>query len=114
MGLTGRLENGTQTGGSLWGGGNLLKVTNVKIRLKQSGKLKAVAMVTLDNALIINDITLFENAKGKLIVQLPRTEKAKDNGQESVVPLSGELRHDITSEVKKSYARALQAQRRRS
>lgn len=71
-------------------------------------------MVTLDNALIINDITLFENAKGKLIVQLPRTEKAKDNGQESVVPLSGELRYEITSEVKKSYARALQAQRRRS
>ena len=91
-----------------------MKVTNVKIRLKQSGKLKAVAMVTLDNALIINDITLFENAKGKLIVQLPRTEKAKDNGQESVVPLSVELRHDITSEVKKSYARALQAQRSRS
>lgn len=90
-----------------------MEVTDVKIRLKQSGKLKAIA-VTLDNALIINDITLFENEKGKLIVQLPRTEKAKDNGQESVVPLSGELRHDITSEVKKSYARALQAQRSRS
>lgn len=91
-----------------------MEVTDVKIRLKQSGKIKAIAMVTLDNALIINDITLFENAKGKLIVQLPRTEKAKDNGQESVVPLSGELRYKITSKVKKSYARALQAQRSRS
>ena len=41
-----------------------MEVTDVKIRLKQSGKLKAIAMVTLDNALIINDITLFENRPG--------------------------------------------------
>lgn len=91
-----------------------MTVTNVKIRLKETGNLKAVAMVTLDNALIINDIAVFETTGKKLVVQLPRTEKARDNGQESVVPLSGKLRHDITNEVKKTYARALQAQRRRS
>ena len=82
-----------------------MKVTNVKIRIKQSGNLKAVAMVTLDDALIINDIAVIETAAGKLVVQLPRTEKARDNGQESVVPLSGKLRNDITQAVKRAYSR---------
>ena len=83
-----------------------MKVTNVKIRIKQSGNLKAVAMVTLDNVLIINDIAVLEAAGGKLVVQLPRTEKARDNGQESVVPLSGKLRNDITHAVKRAYMKA--------
>lgn len=83
-----------------------MKVTNVKIRIKQSGNLKAVAMVTLDDALIINDIAVIETAAGKLVIQLPRTEKARDNGQESVVPLSGKLRNDITQAVKRAYMKA--------
>ena len=84
-----------------------MTVTDVKIRLKSAGVLKAVAMVTLDNGLIINDIAVLEAAGGKLIVQLPRTEKARDNGQESVVPLSGKLRNDITQAVKRAYRATL-------
>lgn len=64
---------------------NSITVTDVRIRHIQSNNIIAIASVTLNNELIINDINVI-NDNGTIIVKLPNSEFAKNNHQYSIIP----------------------------
>jgi DNA-binding cell septation regulator SpoVG len=64
---------------------NTIEVTDVRVRLINSNHLLAIASVTLNNELIINDIKV-NNENGNLRIKLPNSEFAKNNNQYSIIP----------------------------
>ncbi len=66
---------------------NNIDVTDVRIRRINSNNIVAVASVTLNNELIINDI-IVNNNDGGYQIKMPNSEHAKSNNQFSIIPLS--------------------------
>lgn len=61
-----------------------MEITSVRIRKVKSNSLLAIASVTFDNQMIINDIkVLFDNGQISLI--FPNSEFAKKNNQYNIV-----------------------------
>lgn len=78
-----------------------MKITDVKIRLvKGKRRLKAVASITLDRALIINDIKIIQT-DSRLCVAFPENPYASDRNhvQYVIVPLSMEIRENFENRI---------------
>ena len=74
-----------------------MKVTSVRVRLLRSKGILAIASVTIDGKLIINDIRVYKK-NSYLDVRLPNSGNAKRNGQYSIVP-DEQLFNDIKSAI---------------
>lgn len=64
-----------------------IDVTDVRVRRINSNNIVAIASVTLNNELIINDIVV-NNMNGAYQIKMPNSERAKSNNQYSVIPLN--------------------------
>lgn len=62
-----------------------MKVTKTRVRLLGGDGIYAIASVTIDGKLTINDIKVERKGK-KLILKFPSTENAKRNNQHSIIP----------------------------
>lgn len=60
-----------------------MKVTSTRVRVIGGDGIYAIASITIDNTLIINDIKV-ERHGNDIIVKMPRTESAKQSNQFSV------------------------------
>lgn len=74
-----------------------IDVTEVRIRRISSNNLIAIASVTLNDELIINDIYV-SNVDGAIVVKMPNSEFATKNRQYSIVPQQ-KLFHKIKSAI---------------
>lgn len=79
---------------------NNIDVTDVRIRRINSNNIVAVASVTLNNELIINDIIVNKN-NGGYQIKMPNSERAKSNNQFSIVPLSTLYKNIKSAIIKK-------------
>jgi stage V sporulation protein G len=84
-----------------------MTVTKVRIRLirpQENGKkrLKAIASVTLDNQLIINDIKVIKGNK-RMCIEFPKHQFAKIAHLEYIVPLNPEVRQMFESSILSVY-----------
>lgn len=61
-----------------------MKVTSTRVRIIGGQGIYAVASVTIDNELTINDIIVRRNGNN-LTVKLPNTENAKRNSQLTII-----------------------------
>ena len=61
-----------------------MKVTSTRVRIIGGQGIYAVASVTIDNELIINDIIVRRNGND-ITVKLPNTENAKRNSQLTII-----------------------------
>lgn len=61
-----------------------MKVTSTRVRILQNNRVFAIASVTLDEQLIINDIMVYD-IEGNLVIKMPNSEHSKSNQQYSLV-----------------------------
>lgn len=86
-----------------------MQITAVRIRLiPNKPRLKAVASVTLDNALILNDIKVIQT-ENRLCVEFPRNPYARDSNhiEYIVMPLSMVVRLDFEKQIITKYESAV-------
>lgn len=77
-------------------------ITKVKIRLMDKPRLKAIASITFDNELTINDIKVIKTGK-RLCAEFPKHQFAKNNNLEYIVPLNKNVRRMIESKILDEY-----------
>lgn len=81
-----------------------MKITSTRVRIIGGQGIYAVASVTLDNELIINDI-IVRRIGSNLTIKLPNTENAKRNSQLTIITdqkLFKEIKAKITQKIAES------------
>lgn len=79
-----------------------MKVTDIKIRLKDEKKVKAIVEVTLDNQLIIHGIRLVQTDKA-FVITMPHFKGKGDKYLDLVHPANANFRKYLTDEVVTKY-----------
>lgn len=78
-----------------------MKVTDIKIRLKDEKKVKAIVEVTLDNQLIIHGIRLVQTDKA--VITMPHFKGKGDKYLDLVHPANANFRKYLTDEIVTKY-----------
>lgn len=81
-----------------------MKITDVRIRMvqKEDSKLKAVASITLDDAIAIHDIKIVEGTDGCFVAMPSR--KTQDGEYRDIAhPINAEARNVLISAVMAAY-----------
>ena len=79
-----------------------MKVTDIKIRLKDEKKVKAIVEVTLDNQLIIHGIRLVQTDK-VFVITMPHFKGKGDKYLDLVHPANADFRKYMTDEIVTKY-----------
>ena len=81
-----------------------MNITDVRVRLiqKEDSKLKAVASITIDNALAVHDIKIVEGADG-CFVAMPSRKVGENEHKDIAHPITAEARAELVSAVLKAY-----------
>ena len=79
-----------------------MKVTDIKIRLKDEKKVKATVEVTLDNQLIIHGIRLVQTDKA-FVITMPHFKEKGDKYLDLVHPANADFRKYLTDEIVTKY-----------
>jgi stage V sporulation protein G len=88
-----------------------MEITKVRIRvIKGKPRLKAVASITLDGDLIINDIKVIQTEE-RLCVEFPQNPYAQDRNhtQHIVVPTSMDVRSEFEDKILNKYKMTISA-----
>lgn len=86
-----------------------MDITDVKIRLLEKDKLKAVASVTFENCLVVHDIKVIESNK-TLFIAMP-SRKGKDGEYKDIAhPINAEMRKILSEKVLRNYYTVIQQQ----
>jgi len=84
-----------------------MQITKVKIKqIPDRPRLKALASITLDNELVINDIKIIQTSS-RLCAEFPKHPNAKINHLEYIVPLNGEVRKLIETAILDAYEKQM-------
>ena len=75
-----------------------MKVTDIKIRLKDEKKVKAVAEITLDNQLVIHGIRLVKTDKAYIVI-MPCIKGKEDKKYDTVHPAHADFRKYLTDKL---------------
>ena len=79
-----------------------MKVTDIKIKLKDEKKVKAIVEVTLDNQLIIHGIRLVQTDKA-FVITMPHFKGKEDKYLDLVHPANANFRKYMTDEIVTKY-----------
>ena len=83
-----------------------MKITDVRIRLKDEPKWKAVASVTFDECFVVHDIKVIDGKDG-LFVSMPNKKNADGGHKDICHPIVTETRNAIKEAVVEAYKKAL-------
>ena len=78
-----------------------MKVTDVRIKEIDMGKLKAVASVTFDEVFVVHDIKIIDGEKG-LFVAMP-SHKTEGMYRDVAHPLNSDFRAYVVEEIMNAY-----------
>ena len=80
-----------------------MEITNVKIRkLFGEGPMKAIASITVDNAIAIHDVKVIY-AKDRYFVVMPSRKNPDGTFRDIVHPITSEFRASLEDAVRKAY-----------
>ncbi len=68
-----------------------MKITEIRISLRDDNKLKAFASITLDNCFVIRGLKIIEGAKG-VFVAMPSRKRPDGTYQDVAHPINNETR----------------------
>lgn len=85
-----------------------MKITEVKISLRDDEKLKAFATVTLDDCFVIRGMKVIQASRG-LFVAMPTRRKPDGSFQDVAHPIHAEARAMLEQAVLGAYQEALRA-----
>ena len=85
-----------------------MKITDVRIRrVASSGKMKAVASITIDGVFVVHDIKVIEGEKG-LFVAMPSKKTADGEYRDIVHPINTETRTMMEEMILRKYQEDLE------
>jgi stage V sporulation protein G len=82
-----------------------MEITKVRIRvIRDKPRLKAIASITLDGALILNDIKIIQTEE-RLFVEFPKNPYVQDKNRNQyiIVPTSMDVRSEFEEKILKQY-----------
>jgi len=85
-----------------------MNITDVRIRKvqKEDSKLKAVASITLDNAIAIHDIKIVEGTDG-CFVAMPSRKTSDGEYRDVAHPINAEARNELITTILTAYEKEL-------
>ena len=83
-----------------------MKITDVRIRLKDEEKLKGIASITFDECFVVHDIKVIAGKDG-LFVSMPSKKNADGTHKDIAHPIVTEVRNEIKDAVLDAYNKAL-------
>ena len=85
-----------------------MKITDVRIRrVASSGKMKAVASITIDGVFVVHDIKVIEGEKG-LFVAMPSKKTADGEYRDIAHPINTETRTMMEEMILRKYQEDLE------
>ncbi|MBQ8909289.1 MAG: septation regulator SpoVG [Clostridia bacterium] len=84
-----------------------MKITDVRIRLKDEEKLKGIASITIDECFVVHDIKVIDGKDG-LFVSMPSKKHVDGEHRDIAHPIKTETREYIKAEVLAAYNQALE------
>ena len=85
-----------------------MRITDVRVRrITQSGKMKAVVSITLDNEFVVHDIKVIDGEKG-LFIAMPSKRSADGEYRDIAHPISQGTREKIQGIILEAYNTALE------
>ena len=74
-----------------------MNITDVKIRLKETGQLKGIATITIDDVFVVHDIRISKGEKG-LFIAMPNRQYSDGEYRDIAHPIKRETR-DMLQDV---------------
>ena len=87
--------------------GGHMKITEIRISLRDDNKLKAFASITLDNCFVIRGLKIIEGAKG-VFVAMPSRKRPDGTYQDVAHPINNETRDWMEGLIIEAYKEELQ------
>ena len=85
-----------------------MRITDVRVRrITQSGKMKAVVSITLDNEFVVHDIKVIDGEKG-LFIAMPSRKSADGEYRDIAHPINSETREMIQDIILERYESVLE------
>ena len=80
-----------------------MRITDVRVRrITQSGKMKAVVSITLDNEFVVHDIKVIDGEKG-LFIAMPSRKSADGEYRDIAHPINSATRERIQTIILDKY-----------
>ena len=86
-----------------------MQITEVRVRLTDSPKMRAVASVTFDDCFVVHDIKIIDGANGTFVA-MPSRKMAENDFRDIAHPLNQFTRDMIREAVLDAYDRELRAE----
>lgn len=86
-----------------------MQITEVRVRLLDSPKMRAVASVTFDGCFVVHDIKVIDGQNGTFVA-MPSRKMAENDFRDIAHPLNSFTRDMIKEAVFDAYDRALRAE----
>jgi stage V sporulation protein G len=83
-----------------------MKITEIRISLRDDNKLKAFASITLDNCFVIRGLKIIEGAKG-VFVAMPSRKRPDGTYQDVAHPINNETRDWMEGLIVEAYKEEL-------
>lgn len=83
-----------------------MKITDVRVRLKEEAKLKGIASITIDECFVVHDVKIIEGKDG-LFIAMPNKKGADGSHKDICHPIVTEVREMIKEVVLDAYNKAL-------
>jgi stage V sporulation protein G len=73
----------------------MLRITEVRVSLRDDAKLKAFASITLDDCFVIRGLKVIEGNNGRMFVAMPSRKRPDGRHQDLAHPITKEMRQHI-------------------
>lgn len=83
-----------------------MKITEIRVSLRDDNKLKAFASITLDDCFVIRGLKIIEGAKG-VFVAMPSRKRPDGTYQDVAHPINNETRDWMEGLIVKAYEEEL-------
>ena len=85
-----------------------MRITDVRVRrITQSGKMKAVVSITLDNEFVVHDIKVIDGEKG-LFIAMPSKKSADGEYRDIAHPINADMRKLVEDAILQTYRECLE------
>ena len=83
-----------------------MKITDVRVRLKDESKLKGIVSITIDDCFVVHDIKVIDGKDG-LFISMPNKKTADGDHIDIAHPINTETCLEIKNVVLEAYNKAL-------
>ncbi len=83
-----------------------MKVTEVRITLREDGRLLAFANITLDDCFVVRGLKIIDGDEGHF-VSMPSRKRQNGSYQDIAHPINNDTRHEIETTVLQAYENSI-------